>query len=86
MSKYSEIIPLSRQNYLNEQFYPGNDTKPNEVYSGIINHFSYKPYEGCYVCLCKDGFYHSIKSGFPGDKELDKVCPKCQKNIGTVKN
>ena len=72
-------------NYLNEQFYPGNDTKPNEVYSGIINHFSNKPYEGCYVCLCKDGFYHSIKSGFPGDKELDKVCPKCQKNIGTVK-
>ena len=74
------------QNYLKEQFYPGNDTKPNGIYSNIINHFKTKPKEGCYVCLCqKGGYYHSSKSGFPGYKELNKFCPKCSKNIGLIK-
>ena len=70
---------------LKEQFYPGNDTKPNDVYASIINHFKSKPNEGCYVCLCKKGYYHCVKSGFPGYKEANMTCPKCQKNIGTTK-
>ena len=72
--------------YLTEYFYPGNDNKPNNVYSSIINHFKNNPNEGCYVCLCnKGGFYHSVKSGFPGRSDLNKTCPKCEKNIGTIK-
>ena len=72
-------------NYLTNYFYPGNDTKPNNVYFSVINHFKTKPNEGCYVCLCdKGGYYHSVKSGFPGSI-LNKACPKCSKNIGTTK-
>ena len=71
---------------MENQFYPGNDTKPNNIYSSIVEHFKKKPNEGCYVCLCKEGgYYHSVKSGFPGTNELDKKCPKCHKNIGTKK-
>ena len=72
--------------YLENQFYPGNDTKSNNIYSSILEHFKKKPNEGCYVCLCKEGgYYHSVKSGFPGTNELDKECPKCHENIGTKK-
>ena len=74
------------KNYLKEQYYPGNDIKPNKIYSSIINHFNTKPNEGCYVCLCKKGgFYHSVKSGFPNFKHMNMTCPKCSKNIGTTK-
>ena len=72
--------------YLKNQFYPGNDTKSNKVYSSIVEHFKKKPNEGCYVCLCSEGYYHSVKSGFPGENELDKSCPKCLEKIGTIKN
>ena len=73
--------------YLKEQYYPGNDIKPNKIYSSIINHFKTKPNEGCYVCLCKKGgYYHSVKSGFPTFKHMDKTCPQCEKNIGTTKS
>ena len=65
--------------YLKEQFYPGNDTKPNDVYSSIINHFKTKPNESCYVCLCKKGYYHSVKSDFPKYKHLNMICPECLK-------
>ena len=72
-------------NYLKEKFYPGNDTKFNKVYSYIKNHFKIKPEEGCYVCLCKEWFYHSIPSGFPGKSFLNKSCPKCHKSVGATK-
>jgi len=69
--------------YLKEQFYPGNDSKFNYVYSKIIDHFMTKPNEGCYVCLCRaGGYYHSVKSGFPESSELNMKCQKCNKNIG----
>ena len=68
---------------LKDKFYPGNDTKVNSVYSDIINHFNTKPEEGCYVCLCKGWYYHSVPSGFPGKAELGKSCPKCNQNIGS---
>ena len=74
------------KNYLKEQYYPGNDSKPNNVYSSIINHFKTKPNEGCYVCLCKKGgHYHSVISGFPGFKQLNMTCPKCSQKIGATK-
>jgi hypothetical protein len=55
-SKKGIYYPLYDSNnikYLESKLYPGNDTKPNELYSNIINHFKNKPNEGCYVCLFK---------------------------------
>jgi len=69
-------------NYLKDKFYPGNDTKKIDIYCDIINHFKTKPNEGCYVCLCSGGYYHSVPSGFPTKTSLKKLCPKCHKNIG----
>ena len=73
------------RNYLDENYFPGNDTKFNLVYSNIENHFKNKPDEGCYVCLCRDWYYNSVSSGFPDMKELNKICPKCKENIGLCK-
>ena len=82
---YFPLYNSNNINYLKDYLYPGNDTKPNKVYSSIINHFKIKPNEGCYVCLCKNGgYYHSVKSGFPGYKQLNMTCPKCKKPIGTT--
>ena len=80
---YYPIYDEDYQKHLSEQFFLGNDSKTHDIYSKIIEHFDIKPNEGCYDCLCKNCFYHSMKSGFPGDKELNKHCPKCSKNIGT---
>jgi hypothetical protein len=82
---YYLLYEADKIDYLKEKFYPGNDAKINLVYSKILNHFKTKPEEGCYVCLCKGWYYHSIPSGFPGKNELNKVCPKCSKNIGLEK-
>jgi len=49
-------------NLLKERLYPGNDSEYNKEFSKIINHFKSKPNEGCYICLCKDCYYHSIPS------------------------
>ena len=82
---YYPLYNSNNINYLKDYFYPGNDTKPNKIYSSIINHFKIKPNEGCYVCLCKNGgYYHSVKSGFPEYKDLNMICPKCKKPIGIV--
>jgi len=35
--------------------------------------------------LCDNLYYHSIPSGFPGLNEVGKICPKCKKNIGSIK-
>ena len=69
-------------NLLKERLYPGNDSEYNKEFSKIINHFKSKPNEGCYICLCKDCYYHSIPSGFPSPKENDMKCPKCNKPLG----
>ena len=83
---YYSLYGSEYEKCLKEKYFPGNDTKPNEVYSSIINHFKTNPKEGCYVCLCQEGgYYHLVKSGFPGNLEYNKRCPKCQKNIGTIK-
>jgi len=87
-NKYGIYFPLydgKNIDCLKEQFYPGNDSKYNKVYSSIINHFKSKPNEGCYVCQCKKGYYRSVKAGFPNYKHLNMKCPKCSKPIGTTK-
>ena len=41
--------------YLDENFYPGSNTKEEEpyyeLYNKIENHFKQTPNQGCYVCL-----------------------------------
>ena len=82
-NKSGIYYPLYINDNINEYFYPGNNIKKNYVYSSIMDHFKYRPNEGCYVCLCKEGgYYFSILSGFPGRSELGKKCPKCKQPIG----
>ena len=78
---YYPIYDSNNLNYLREKLFPGNDCKPNKIYYNIINHFKSKPDEGCYVCLCEKGYYHSLPSGFPDNEELNKKCPKCLKPL-----
>ena len=80
---YYSLYDISKYNYKEKNLYPGNDIKINPVYFQIINHFKSKPNEGCYICLCKNFYYHYIPSGFPGKNELDIKCPECLNNIGS---
>ena len=80
---YYSLYDISKYNYQEKKLYPGNDIKINPVYFKIINHFKSKPNEGCYVCLCKNVYYHSIPSGFPGKNELNIKCPECLNDIGS---
>ena len=82
---YYQIYIGNNSSYISENFFPGNDTKYNSVYSNIKNHFKNKPNEGCYVCLCRDWYYYSISKGFPEKNELNEKCPKCQEKIGLFK-
>ena len=84
---YYSLYESDKIKYLKEKFYPGNDEKVNLIFSQILNYFKTKPEEeGCYVCLCKNWYYHSVPSGFPGNSEIDMTCPKCSKNIGATKS
>ena len=82
---YYPIYNISNADDLKEKFYPGNDTKYSIEFYKIVNHFKSKPNEGCYICLCKDWYYHSIPSGFPGLDEISKNCGKCKRPIGAKK-
>ena len=85
---YSSLYQKGNINYLAEKYYPGSDTRDEpyyELFSKIQNHFIEKPNEGCYVCLCSKGFYHSVPSGFPGYKEAGGKCQNCGKEIGTIR-
>ena len=80
---YSYLYNRNNTDY-NKKFYPGNDNKEEpyyELYNKIVNHFKEKPDEGCYVCLCDKGYYHSVK-GFPGLSEVGMKCINCGKEIG----
>ena len=84
---YSSLYDKSKNNYLSEKYYPGSDTRDEpyyELYSKIKNHFIEKPNDGCYICLCKKGFYHSVPSGFPGFQESKLKCQNCEKEIGAI--
>ena len=83
---YSSLYNINNINYLSEKYYPGSDTKNEpyyELFYKIQNHFIKYPNEGGYVCLCNEGYYHSVPSGFPGELEKNLKCPKCSKEIGT---
>ena len=82
---YYYLYDNNKKDNLKKNYYPGNDTKLNLVFTQIIDHFKNKPEEGCFVCLCDKLFYHSVPSGFPGKNELKMKCPHCNKNIGSIK-
>ena len=88
---YSSLYNGTNIDYLNVKFYPGSDTK-NEPYYELLykieKHLKERPNDGCYVCLCNKGFYHSVPSGFPGLEEKNNKCPNCHEEIGTkeIKN
>ena len=83
---YGRHVDLKK---LNNNCYPGNDIKNIPIYSlysKIVEHFNNIPNQGCFVCLCKGGCYHSIKGGIPKEKYLNLKCKKCGKNIGAIIN
>ena len=84
---YSSLYDINKAKYLAEKCYPGNYTRDEsyyELYSKIKNHFKERANEGCFVCLCNKGFYHSVSSGFPGVLEKGLKCQYCSKEIGTI--
>ena len=83
---YSYLYNKTNLRDFDQKFYPGSDNNKEEsyyeLYNQIIKHFKEKPNDGCYVCLCDKGYYHSVKSGFPGFSEINMKCPNCQNEIG----
>ena len=83
---YGRHVDLKK---INNNYYPGNDIKNLPIYSifsKIMDHFKNIPNQGCFVCLCKGGYYHSIKGGIPNDKYLDLKCKMCDEPIGSLIN
>ena len=84
---YSYLYDQDNLDHIDEKFYPGSDTKEEpyyELYNKIENHFEKIPNQGCYVCLCDKGYYHSVPSGFPSYSEVNNKCQNCQKPIGST--
>ena len=84
---YTYIYDQDNLDHIDEKFYPGSNTKEEpyyELYNKIENHFEKIPNQGCYVCLCDKGYYHSVPSGFPSYSEVNNKCPYCQKPIGST--
>ena len=83
---YSYLYNRNNVNDFDQKFYPGNDNNEEEpyyeLYNKIENHFKEKPEEGCFVCLCDKGYYHSVPSGFPDFNEVGIKCEKCGSEIG----
>ena len=86
---YIYSVLYDENNNLNcfyNNFYPGSDTKEEEPYYDLYNkieqHFKNNINQGCYVCLCNKGYYHSVLSGFPGYSEVNIKCPNCNNDIG----
>ena len=71
---------------INKYYFPGNDISEfhiYEIYSKIIEHFSkLKPNYGCYVCLCRKGYYIKILDDYQDPNLLNKKCPFCHLPIG----
>ena len=87
---YSYLYNRNNVRDFDKKFYPGNDNNnKDETYYDLFNkiayHFKEKPNEGCYVCLCDKGYYHSVPGGFPGFSEINMKCPRCEKEIGANK-
>ena len=83
---YSYLYNKNNLSFFDQKFYPGNDNNWKDpyyqLYNKIVNHFKEKPDEGCYVCLCDKGYYHSITAGFPGFSEVNMRCINCGNDIG----
>ena len=84
---YSYLYNKNNLSDFHNKFYPGNDNNKEdsyyELYYKILDHFKKRPKEGCYVCLCDKGYYHSVPSGFPGFLETNMRCEKCHNEIGS---
>jgi len=73
---------------IKDYYFPGNDIKNDikiyELYSKINEHFkTKKENQGCFVCLCEKGYYHSVFGGYPNEKCLNMKCEKCGEPIGS---
>ena len=84
---YSYLYNKNNLSDFDKKFYPGSDNNNKEepyyeLYNKIVNHFRERPNEGCYACLCDQGYYHSVPSGFPGFSEINMKCEKCKNEIG----
>ena len=82
---FASLYNKNKTDYLETKFYPGSvprDESYYELYNKIEKHFIQNPNEGCYVCLCDIGYYHSIPSGFPGISEKNLKCFFCKREIG----
>lgn len=81
---------LSQDNYyLNNSYFVGNDISENnyfEKYSKLKEHFENKPECGAYVCLCKEGSYQCLPSGYPTEDNKGEKCQKCNQSIGLESN
>jgi len=83
---YTYLYDQDNLEHIDEKFYPGSDPKQESYYdlfNKIENHFEKIPNQGCYICLCDKGYYHSVPSGFPGYSEVNIKCPNCNKPIGS---
>ena len=84
-SIYSFLYNKKNIQNINQYYYPGNDIKNipiYELYSKIDNHFNKKIKYGCFVCLCKKGYYHSVNEK-QLQKYLNQKCQECGEPIGT---
>ena len=85
-SIYSFLYNKKNIQNINQYYYPGNDIKNipiYELYSKIDNHFNKKIKYGCFVCLCKKGYYHSVNEEEPNEY-LNQKCKECGEPIGIV--
>jgi hypothetical protein len=84
---YSYLYNRNNISFFDQKFYPGSDNNNQEepyyqLFNKIVNHSKEKPNEGCYVCLCDKGYYHSVPSGFLGLSEINMKCQNCGNKIG----
>ena len=83
---YSFLYNKNNINDINKYYYPGNDIKDIPIYnlySQIKKHFlNNKSNIGCYVCLCRNGYYLPILDDYDDKSLYNKKCPKCGELIG----
>ena len=83
---YSFLYNKNNINDINKYYYPGNDIKDIPIYnlySQIKKHFlNNKSNIGCYVCLCRKGYYLPILDDYNDKSLYNKKCPKCGELIG----
>ena len=79
---YGRHVDLKK---INNNYYPGNDIKNKPIYSlysKIVYHFQNYPNQGCFICLCQQGYYHCVKGEIQNKKYLNLKCARCKQAIG----